>query len=70
MESAPGGVCAWPKLDQRSAIGDRETMVELRGYGFAPVATVLSFVADNCEGKKNRAAISCRYWSHHIFESR
>jgi hypothetical protein len=34
-----------------SAIGDRETMVELRGYGFAPVAAVLSFVADNCDGQ-------------------
>jgi hypothetical protein len=44
-----------------SAIRNRETMVELRGYGFAPVATVLSFVADNCDRQENdRAAISCR----------
>jgi hypothetical protein len=35
-----------------SAISDRETMVELRGYVFAPVATVLSFVADNCDRQK------------------
>jgi hypothetical protein len=35
-----------------SAIGDRETMVELGDYVFAPVATVLSFVADNCDRQK------------------
>jgi hypothetical protein len=50
-----------------SAIRNRETMVELRGYGFAPVAMVLSFVADNCDRQKtDRAAISCR--CHQISE--